>query len=117
MLEVQEMIKTLAKPGVQSGEIYRQALERTRKLGYEDYFMDADNRRVRFVGHGIGLELDEFPFLAEGQDLELKPGMTIALEPKLVFPGKGVVGIENTHVVTENGLKQLTHFQEDIVVV
>jgi len=117
MLEVQEMIKTLAKPGVKSGEIYRQALERTRKLGYADYFMGADSQRIRFVGHGIGLELDEFPFLAAGQELELKSGMTIALEPKLVFPGKGVVGIENTHVVTENGLKQLTHFQEDIVVV
>jgi Xaa-Pro dipeptidase len=116
MLEVQDMIKTLAKPGVKSGEIYRQALEETRKLGYEDYFISADTRRVRFVGHGIGLELDEFPFLAEGQDLALKSGMTIALEPKLVFPGKGVVGIENTHVVTDNGLKQLAHFQEDIVV-
>jgi Xaa-Pro aminopeptidase len=116
MLEVQDMIKALAKPGVKCGEIYRQALKRTRKLGYEDYFMGADSRRVRFVGHGIGLELDEFPFLAEGQELELEPGMTIALEPKLVFPGKGVVGIENTHVVTEKGLKQLSHFQEDIVV-
>jgi len=48
--------------------------------------------------------------------LACRKGMTIALEPKLVFPGKGVVGIENTHVVTENGLKQFSHFEEDIVV-
>jgi len=40
--------------------------------------------------------------------------MTIALEPKLIFPGRGVVGIENTHVVTGNGLKQLGHFSEKI---
>jgi Xaa-Pro aminopeptidase len=63
--------------------------------------------RIRFVGHGIGLEVDEFPFLAAGQRLELQAGMAIALEPKLIFPGKGVVGIENTHVVTDDGLDQL----------
>jgi len=42
--------------------------------------------------------------------------MTIALEPKLIFPGKGVVGIENTHVVTDNGLKQLAHFDEKVCI-
>ena len=42
---------------------------------------------------------------------------TIALEPKLIFPGKGVVGIENTHVVTENGLDQLGSFEEDIIII
>jgi Xaa-Pro aminopeptidase len=51
--------------------------------------------------------VDEYPFLAAGQQLELQAGMTVALEPKLVFPGKGVVGIENTHVVTDDGLEQI----------
>ncbi len=72
---------------------------------------------VRFVGHGVGLEVDEYPFLAAGQQLELQAGMTIALEPKLIFPGKGVVGIENTHVVTENGLEQLGRFPDDVIVI
>ena len=92
------------------------ALELTKELGYEEYFMGVGDRRIRFVGHGIGLELDEYPFLAKGQELELEEGMTIALEPKLIFPGKGVVGIENTHVVTGEGLKQLTHFDEKIII-
>ena len=117
MLEVQQMIKKVALPGVTSGEIYDQALAKTKELGYEDYFMGAGGERVRFVGHGIGLEVDEFPFLAAGQKLELQPGMTIALEPKLIFPGKGVVGIENTHVVTPDGLDSLSKYPDDIVVV
>jgi Xaa-Pro aminopeptidase len=117
MLEVQQLVKKLAKPGEKSGEIYNRALEKIKNLGYADHFMGIGNERVRFVGHGIGLEVDEYPFLAAGQPLELQPGMTIALEPKLVFPGKGVVGIENTHLVTADGLEQLGRFQEEIVVI
>jgi len=79
--------------------------------------MGFGKERVRFIGHGIGLEVDEFPFLAAGQQLELQTGMTIALEPKLIFPGRGVVGIENTHVVTEDGLEQLGRFPEEVIVV
>jgi Xaa-Pro aminopeptidase len=117
MLEIQQLVKTLAKPGVKSGDIYHRALEKTKELGYADHFMGTGIESVRFVGHGIGLEVDEYPFLAAGQPLELQPGMTIALEPKLVFPGKGVVGIENTHLVTADGLEQLGRFQEEIVVI
>lgn len=64
----------------------------------------------------MGLELDEFPFLAKGQTQPLQAGMTLALEPKLVIPDKGVVGVENTLVVTEEGLVPLTRFEEDIIV-
>jgi Xaa-Pro dipeptidase len=117
MLQVQQMIGKIAKPGVTSGEIYDQALEKTRELGYEDHFMGADSERVRFVGHGIGLEVDEFPFLAAGQKFKLQEGMTIALEPKLIFPGQGVVGIENTHVVTADGLEQFGKYPEEIIII
>jgi len=116
MLKVQAMVIREAKPKVKAGKLYDMALELTKELGYEEYFMGVGDRRIRFVGHGIGLELDEYPFLAKGQELELEEGMTIALEPKLIFPGKGVVGIENTHVVTDEGLKQLTHFNEKIII-
>lgn len=116
MLDLQAMLKKMALPGVAAKDIYRAALDRAGQLGYSDNFMGYGNQRVRFVGHGIGLELDEYPFLAEGQPLELQKGMTVALEPKLVFPGKGVVGIENTHVVTQKGLEQLTRFEEGIIV-
>ena len=115
MLELQQVIKKLAKPGAIAGDIYNRALEKTNDLGYADHFMGVGNERIRFVGHGIGLEVDEYPFLAAGQKLELEAGMTIALEPKLIFPGQGVVGVENTHVVTEEGLEQLGQFPQEIM--
>ncbi|MGB5746179.1 MAG: Xaa-Pro peptidase family protein [Desulfobacterales bacterium] len=118
MLEVQAMVKKMATPGTPSGAIYEQALAKATELGYADNFMGAAGKeRIRFVGHGIGLEVDEYPFLASGQDLQLREGMTIALEPKLIFPGKGVVGIENTHVVTQNGLEQFGKYPENIIII
>ena len=117
MLEVQELIKEKALPGVSGGEIYNMALEHTRQLGYDKNFQGTDSGRVRFVGHGVGIELDEYPFLAAGQDMALQQNMVLALEPKLIFPKKGVVGIENTHVVTPNGLDQLGQFQDEVFVV
>ena len=85
--------------------------------GYSKYFMGAGERKIKFTGHGLGLELDEFPFIAKGQTLALEKGMTIALEPKIVMPGIGVAGIENTHVVTDNGLESLTKFKDNIVII
>jgi len=117
MLELQQQIKLMAKPGVPSGSIYDFALEHATRRGYGDHFMGSGAERIRFVGHGVGLELDEFPFLNTGQALELKEGMIIALEPKLIFPLKGVVGIENTHLVTKDGLEQLGHYPGEITVV
>ncbi|MEA3436398.1 MAG: Xaa-Pro peptidase family protein, partial [Thermodesulfobacteriota bacterium] len=63
MLKVQSLIKKEAKPKVKAGKLYDMALELTKELGYEKYFMGLGDRRIRFVGHGIGLELDEYPFL------------------------------------------------------
>jgi Xaa-Pro aminopeptidase len=117
MLDVQALIKREAKPGVKSGDIYELAMERTRALGYDKYFMGVGGERVRFVGHGIGTELDEYPFLASGQTLELQENMILAVEPKLIFAGKGVVGIENTHRVTENGLEQFGQYEDNIIVI
>ena len=117
MLDVQAVIKEAAKPGVKSGDLYDLALARTRELGYEQHFMGVGKERIRFVGHGIGIELDEYPFLASGQKLELQEDMTLALEPKLIFPGQGVVGIENTHRVTRDGLEQFGQYEEKIIVI
>jgi Xaa-Pro aminopeptidase len=117
MLAIQEAVKKAARPGVSSGELYELAWEQARALNCQDVFMGFDEQRIRFVGHGIGLELDEYPFLAKGQSLPLAEGMIIALEPKAIIPGKGVVGIENTHVVTSDGLKQLTRLEEQIHIV
>ena len=116
MLEIQEEIKTHARPGAISGELYDLMVSLAEKKGYTENFMGVGDRRIRFTGHGVGLELDEFPFIAKGQHLALEAGMVIALEPKTIFPGRGVVGIENTHLVTENGLESLSSFPDEITV-
>jgi Xaa-Pro aminopeptidase len=116
MLDLSALIRQAAKPFVPAGEIWDMAVAFARRHGVADRFMGADDGRIRFVGHGVGLELDEFPFLAKGQTQPLQAGMTLALEPKLVIPDKGVVGVENTLVVTEEGLVPLTRFEEDIIV-
>lgn len=117
MLTVQAEIARAARPGVPAGDLYSLAVARAAELGYGEWFMGADEERIRFIGHGVGLELDEYPFLAQGQTMPLAEGMTIALEPKLVIPGQGVVGIENTHVVTARGLERLTRFDDAVQIV
>lgn len=108
MLKVQDVVAAVAAPGVAAGELYERACREAADLGHAEAFMGTGKNRIRFVGHGIGLELDEFPFLAKGQKMPLSEGMVIALEPKLVLPGRGVVGIENSWYLTANGLERLT---------
>ncbi len=117
MLQIQEQARAIALPGAVTGEIYEQMVAWAEDLGLAGSFMGAGERKIRFTGHGIGLELDEFPFLAKGQKMTLEKGMIIALEPKAVLPGAGVVGIENTHVVTEQGLETLTKISDRITFV
>jgi Xaa-Pro aminopeptidase len=107
----------MAIPGAIAGDLYEAAVKMVEEKGIAASFMGSGDDRVRFIGHGVGLEVDEFPFLAKGQKTKLREGMTIALEPKMIFPGKGVVGIENTHVVTPDGLCQLTRAKEQIVTI
>ena len=117
MITIQEQIKGEARPGVETGELYEFMISLAEKQGYGEFFMGVGDRKIRFTGHGIGLELDEYPFIAKGQSLRLEAGMVLALEPKTIFPGKGVVGIENTHLVTENGLVPLGVFHDGITIV
>ncbi len=116
MLEIQEEIKMAAKPGVITGELYEKMIALAAQKGYQEHFMGVGERRIRFTGHGVGLELDEYPFIAKGQQLALQAGMVIALEPKTIFPGIGTVGIENSHLVTARGLEPLTKFPDAIFV-
>ncbi len=117
MLEIQEAVKGKAMPGTVTGDLYEAMIAMAEEKGYKDNFMGAAEPKIRFTGHGLGIELDEFPFIAKGQTLALEEGMLIALEPKVIFPGKGVVGIENTLLVTDKGLESLTLYPDAITVV
>lgn len=102
----------LLKPGVKPEELYVEALEMVTKAGLSGHFMGYGKDQVKFLGHGIGLEIDEWPVLARGFRALLEPGMVIAVEPKFTFPEWGVVGIENTYVITDTGCLPLTKSPE-----
>lgn len=113
-LDVQQAVTEQAKPGVPCEELYNLAMSMVTEAGYADYFMGVE-QQARFVGHGIGLEINEAPVLAPRMKQELEPGMVFALEPKIVLPGIGPVGIENSWVVTADGVEKLTDCAEEIV--
>lgn len=113
-LEIQETIVAKAKPGTVCEDLYNTAIDMVTKAGFADYFMGV-GQKAKFIGHGIGLEINEMPVLAPRMKQELEPGMVFALEPKIVLPGVGPVGIENSWAVTTEGLEKLTLCGEEIV--
>ncbi len=109
--EVQNECEKLLKPRNHCDEIYRNLSTLVKEMGYEMEFMGSKHDKVAFIGHGVGLELDELPIITEGYKRPLQIGNTIAVEPKLILqqPKTGV-GIEDTWLVTENGGERLSQF-------
>ncbi len=97
------------KPGTYIPDLYRMVAGFVEDKGMDDVFMGG----VRFIGHGVGLELDEFPVISERFDDVLEEGMAIAFEPKFLFPG-GTVGFENTYKVVSQGVESLNRMDEAI---
>ncbi|EXX85343.1 peptidase M24, partial [Paenibacillus darwinianus] len=107
----------LLVPGTPSAALYEEALRLAKDAGLADHFMGFGADRVRFLGHGIGLEVDEWPVLAKGFDIPLASGMVLAVEPKFTFQNVGVVGIENCYAVTAGRPLTLTRSSEQLIVV
>ncbi len=113
-LEIQRRIEQTAAPGVPAADLYNLAVRIAADAGLSDYFM-GHRQQAGFIGHGIGIEINEAPVLAPRSKEALVPGMVFALEPKFVIPSVGAVGIENSFLVTDNGIEKLTHCEEAIV--
>ena len=113
-LEIQARMERTAKPGVPCAELYRDALAMAGQEGLEDCFMGT-RFQAKFVGHGVGLEINELPVLTTRSKDILQPGMTFAFEPKFVLAGIGAVGIENTFLVTDSGVEKMTLLDENII--
>lgn len=113
-LDIQQEIEATAKPGTVCSELYERAARKAEQEGLSSYFMGT-RQQAKFVGHGIGIQINELPVLTPRSKETLQPGMVFALEPKFVIPSVGAVGIENSFLVTENGLEKLTLCTEDII--
>jgi Xaa-Pro dipeptidase len=117
MVSIQELMAEVVEVGMNWGELYDICLSRAVSMGYDDSFMGAKGSQVSFIGHGIGIEIDEYPFIARGfNKMLLETGMVFAFEPKAVFPGEGAIGIENTFYLSNEGLKRLTYSSDDLVI-
>ncbi len=113
-IDMHDMLMCRARVGVATADIYNEALDMAHKASLAEYFM-GHSQQAGFVGHGVGLEVNEMPVLAPRSRECFEDGNIIALEPKFVIPGVGAVGIENTYVVTESGIEKLTLHEEKIV--
>ena len=111
---IQQEIEGMIKPGISCAEVYNLAADIVKKEGLQDYFMGT-KQQAKFVGHGIGLQINELPVFTPRSKEILEENMIFALEPKFVLPGIGAVGIENSFVVTTNGCEKLTIYPEEII--
>jgi Xaa-Pro aminopeptidase len=116
-LDIQEAVRSRLKPGALPSEIYEEVYEKeVLSRGFKEHFMGFGSNQVRFLGHGIGLVIDEFPAIAKKVKVPLEKNMVIALEPKKGLAGIGLVGIENTFLVTETGGEKLTSGDDAITI-
>ena len=102
LLQVKQFLIKRLKPREHLGQIYNEVFELAKELGIQEYFMGTSSDHVAFLGHGVGLELDDLPiFYSKGP--ELKVGNVIACEPKIIKPKQLVLGIEDTYAISESG--------------
>lgn len=110
-VEILEDAAQRMRPGLPLADLFAGAARIAEREGLSENFMGYGRDRVRFLGHGIGLELDELPVLTEGAKGEIAADMVIAVEPKFVFPGIGAVGVEDSFLVRASGpAKAMTVF-------
>ncbi len=114
-IAIQDEVAPRLVPGSVPADLFDAAADRAEAAGLGAFFMGAGVDAARFVGHGVGMELDELPVLAPGFTEPLVEGQVVALEPKFVFPGQGAVGVENTWAVTRSGGEKLTPLPDALV--
>jgi len=117
-LDIQEAVRSRLKPGAIPSQIYKEVYDEiVHPRGFEKHFMGFGSNQVPFLGHGIGLAIDEFPAIAGKVHAPLTANMVIALEPKKGLEGIGLVGVENTFLVTDQGGEKLTPGSDAMTVV
>jgi Xaa-Pro aminopeptidase len=107
-VQIQEHLASRLVPGAIPAELYRDCVRIALANDMGEGFMGLGRNKVGFLGHGIGLAIDEWPVIAPAFERPLQENMVLALEPKMGIAGLGMVGVENTFVVTPQGGRCLT---------
>ena len=114
-IDICEALREMMVPGTPASALYEKAAQMAREAGMDEYFM-GHRSKAGFVGHGVGIEINELPVIAPRSRDILQCGNTIALEPKFVIPGIGAIGVENTYIVHDNAPAEiLTTAPQNIV--
>lgn len=114
-IDIVHQLTDMARPGAAAADLYKRAEAMVQAADMQRYFM-GHRTHAPFVGHGVGIEINEMPVIAPRSRDVLEAGNTIAFEPKFVLPGVGAVGIENTVIVQPDGPAQtITTAPEDII--
>jgi Xaa-Pro dipeptidase len=113
-VDIQDRMAEQLKPGAAPSAIYENIMNNL-SPDFLKNFMGFGNRQVKFLGHGIGLVIDEIPVIARGFDAPLQENMVLALEPKKGIENFGMIGIENTFIVTPGGGQCITGFSKGLV--
>jgi len=113
-VRIQDDVAALLKPGAIPSEIYTTVME-GQSPEFLQNFMGFGPHKVKFLGHGIGLWIDETPVIAKGFDEPLQEGMVFAIEPKKGIRDVGLVGIENTFMVTPQGGRSITGTSKGLI--
>jgi Xaa-Pro dipeptidase len=103
LIELHFKVIEQVRPGVTGAELYQHAVELAKKMKMEDYFMGVGNDRGTYIGHSIGLELDEWPVLGPAAHDPIEVNSIITLEPKFMVPGLGSVMVEDDILIKPNG--------------
>jgi Xaa-Pro aminopeptidase len=111
--QIEEAVAAELSSGRTGRELFELSEFVGQKLGYLDYLGGTNGNKCGFVGHGVGLELDEYPVIGP-LDHSVQSNMTIAIEPKIIYPDKGVLGIEDTFLTTAGGAMSLTNMPREI---
>ena len=115
--ELYRLFTAAALPGTSPGEIFQLLHDAVRARGLADIFMGPGTDRVSFVAHGVGLELDEYPFITARFPYPLEADMVLAFEPKFFLPEIGMIGQEDTGRITPAGVEWLTHSPRGITII
>jgi Xaa-Pro dipeptidase len=115
--ELYRLFVAAARPGAKPGEIFHLLSDVVRDRGLADCFMGPGTDRVSFLAHGVGLELDEFPFITARFPYPLEADMVLAFEPKFFLPEIGMIGQEDTGRITPAGVEWLTHSPRGITII
>jgi Xaa-Pro aminopeptidase len=115
--EVHAWLLENLRPGARPSELYARCLDMVAQKGWGEGFMGLGANKVPFVGHGVGIFVDDWPVVAPKFDAPLEENMVLALEPKIGIPGLGMAGVENTCRVTPRGGVSLTGDADDILCV